>query len=100
MLAFSICVQKSRLDRVVKTASKIVGSALLNPLTVIYNDPFKELAILSQTTLTPLSPLTICLNYYGQASNLEASVGKQIASEIVFTDSAEYEIFFYCEILA
>ena len=45
MLAFSICVwfggisqrQRSRVDRVVKTASKIVGSAL-TLLTAIYND--------------------------------------------------------------
>ena len=44
ILAFSICVwfgcisqrQRSRLDRVVKIASKLVGSAL-TPLTAIYN---------------------------------------------------------------
>ena len=61
---------------VVKTASKIVGSAL-TPLTTIYNDRSKkELAILSQTQLTPL---IICSDYYFQANVLEASVPKQIA---------------------
>ena len=55
-------------DRVVKTASKIVGSAL-TPLTAIYNvTSKKELAILSQTKLTSL---IIRSNYYHQATRLE-----------------------------
>ena len=70
-------------DRVVKTASKIVGSEL-NSLTAIYNDRSekKELAKLSQTKLTP--PI-ICSIVYRQANVLETSVRKQIALEIVFT---------------
>ena len=61
ILAFSLCIwfggisqhQRSRLDRVVKTVSKIVDSELTS-LTVIYNDRSKkELAILSQIKLTP-----------------------------------------------
>ena len=53
ILAFSICVwfggiswrQRSRLDRVVKTASKMVGG-VFTPLTAIYDRSTKELAIL------------------------------------------------------
>ena len=78
ILVFSICVwfgginqrQRSRLDRMVKTASKIVSSAV-TPLVATYNDRSKkELAILSQTKFTPL----ICSNYCRQANVLEASV--------------------------
>ena len=66
----------------VKTASKIVGSELTS-LTAIYIDRSKpEMAILSQTKLTP--PI-ICSNYYRQTNILETSVRKQIALEIVFT---------------
>ena len=51
--------QKRRLDRVVKTASKIVGSELTS-LTAIYNDRSKkELAILSQTKITRPSSVRI-----------------------------------------
>ena len=68
----------SRLDRVVKTASKIVGSAFTT-LTAMYNNiSKKELAILCQTKLTPL---IICSNYCRQANVSEASVRKQIALE-------------------
>ncbi|KAK2173823.1 hypothetical protein NP493_848g03052 [Ridgeia piscesae] len=89
MLTFSICVwfggisqrQRSRLDRVVKTASKIVGSELTS-LTAIYKDRSKkELAKLSQTYLRPI----ICSNYYRQVNAIDAPVRKQIALEIVFT---------------
>ena len=87
ILTFSICVwfggisqcQRGRLDRVVKTASKIVGSELTS-LTAVYKDKYKrskkELAKLSQTKLTP--PI-ISSNYYHQANVIDASVRKQIA---------------------
>ena len=86
ILTFSTCVwfggisqrQRSRLDRVVKTASKIVGSELLS-LTARSK---KELAKLSQTKLTP--PIIFSI-YYRQANAIDASVRKQIALEIVFT---------------
>ena len=90
ILTFSICVwfggisqrQRGRLDRVVKTASKIVGSELTS-LTAIYKDRSKkEQAKLSQTKLTP--PI-ICSNYYRQGNAIDASVRKQIALETVFT---------------
>ena len=90
ILTFSICVwfggishrQRSRLDRVVKTASKIIGNELTS-LTAIYKDRSrKEPAKLSQTKLTP--PI-IFSNYYRQANAIDASVRKQIALEIVFT---------------
>ena len=82
ILTFSIFVwfggisqrQRGRLDRVVKTASKIVGSEL----TSLKTDPKKEQAILSQTKLTP--PI-ICSNYYRQGNAIDASVRKQIALE-------------------
>ena len=89
ILTFSICVwfggisqrQRGRLDRVVKTASKIVGSELTSQ-PYIKTDPKKEQAKLSQTKLTP--PI-ICSNYYRQGNAIDASVRKQIALEIVFT---------------
>ena len=79
ILAFSTCVwfggisqcQRSGLDRVVKTTSKIVGSELtsLTATSCIYNvRSKKQLAILSQTKLTSL---IICLKYYHQATRLE-----------------------------
>ena len=75
--------QRNRLDRVVKTASKIVGSELTS-LTSIYKDRSKkkEPPKLSQTKLTP--PIIFSI-YYRQANAIDASVRKQIALEIVFT---------------
>ena len=90
ILTFSICVwfsgisqcQRGRLDRVVKIASKIVGSELTS-LTAIYKDRSKkEPAKLSQTKLTP--PIIFSI-YYRQANAIDASVRKQIALEVVFT---------------
>ena len=63
-----------------KTASKIVGSAL-TPLSAIYWSK-KELAILYQTKL---APLIVYSNYYRQANVLQVLVRKQIALETVFT---------------
>ena len=90
ILTFSICVwfggisqrQRSRLDRVVKTASKIVGSELTS-LTAIYKDRSKKRAckIISDQTHPPI----IFSIYYRQANAIDASVRKQIALEIVFT---------------
>ena len=90
ILTLSTCVwfgrhsqrQRSRLDRVVKAASNIVGCELTS-LTVIYKDRSKnELTKLSQTNLTP--PI-IRSNYYRHANAKDASVRKQITLEIVFT---------------
>ena len=70
IMALSLCVwfgsisQRSRLDRVVKSASKIVGD--LAALTAKYNDISKNL--LAILFLIRLSPLNIRSNYYRQAS--------------------------------
>ena len=90
ILTFSICVwfggisqrQSSRLDRMVKTASKIVGSELISLPAIIYKDRSKkEPAKLSQTKLT--LPIIFSI-YYRQANAIDASVRKEVALEIVF----------------
>ena len=89
MLAFSICVRfgsisqrrRSRLDRVVKTASQIVASELTS-LTTIYNDrTIKKKGW--QYYLRPNSSRSSSFsNYYRHANVVEASVRQQIALEI------------------